>query len=226
MKNRLANGPDEGTKNTKTIGKDKECRGASVEKTAPAGNASLYKDSSIKPDQQEQATRSQTVAAKRQAIKAKEQAVTKEKAIKITLLFLQAVNWATPHLREVIGVCMLVAGYFLLTILCFEGDGVEGLVGGIARCWKERGTSCLELKDIFFRPCASSKSYQVAFKLSDPIITAPVPILLDVKFPLLLRHPITLLLVLFFLFVSHRLLSCLEESLPTSIDAIEVSLFH
>lgn len=207
--------PYEEIRDTRTIGKDRKRRGATLEQNAPPTcSTPLHKDGTREPDQQEQVAREL----------AQQEWATKEQSAKRTL---QVVDSAATVLRLTIVLLGVLVFLLLIKILCFEGSGVRGIGQGITDCLKEpTGDSCSNLKATMFPSSASSQSYQLTFKITDPSDPNPFSSVYEKTFPLLVSHPGALLLALLFLLAIYYSLSYFQKFLLAIIRAMNVSHFH
>lgn len=170
-------------------------------------NVSLLRVRTRELDQQEQATRDHTVRR--------------------TVSLLQMIVFVMPYLLILTKMALFVASFIYIQILFFEGIGPSGLTERAIGCWKDPdGTSCSELKATFWPSLESIKSYKVMFKLFDPSDVYSSTPLYETTFSLPLRHPITPVIVMLVMIVTHYLLGYLQRFLLNIINAMNRSLLH
>lgn len=143
--------------------------------------------------------------------------------IKRELLLLQMFAWVTASLCVLTKIALSIANVFFLSLCLNWKHGREFMrvVGGF---WKEPAqASYSRLKDSMFPSSEIDKSYHVTFKVTDSSFTSAA-VLFEVTYPLLLRNPAMLSLVVFSLFATYYLLSFVHELLRNVISAMNARL--
>jgi len=143
--------------------------------------------------------------------------------IKREVLFLEMCSWITASLCAMTKIALTIAIVFFLS-LCFNwkhGREFMKVVGGF---WEYPDqASYSQLTDSMFPSSEIDKSYHVTFKVTDSsFVNAAV--LFEVTYPLLLRNPAILSLVLFSTLATYRFLSFAHGFLLNVINVMNAQL--
>jgi len=132
-------------------------------------------------------------------------------------------SWATASLCMLTKITFWIVFIFFIKSVADAGD-VKALVKVLVRCWREPSEdSCSKLREVIFPLSTSNKSYQVSLTITDSALTFATA-LLEVRFPLLLRHPVILSLAMLSLFSTLCLLSYIHDVVVDVISVMDGAL--